>query len=305
MTARDDVVLRTELPGETLLSRGKVRDVYDLGDHILIVASDRISAFDVVFAEGIPDKGRILTQVTRFWFERLGVPNHMVTTRIGEMPERLAAHRPLLEGRSMLVRKLRVFPIECVVRGYLAGSGLAEYRRTGTVCGIPLPPGLEEASSLPEPIFTPSTKAAAGHDENIPFEGVVERIGRSRAEELRDRSIEVYRKAAAYAEPRGLVLCDTKFEWGIADPEGPAILADEVLTPDSSRFWPREAWSPGRPQPSFDKQFLRDHLIRSGWDRTPPPPSLPPDIIAGTAERYRALYERLTGKAWERSAWEE
>jgi len=305
MTRQGEVVLRTELPGERLLARGKVRDVYDLGDHLLIVATDRISAFDVVFAEGIPDKGRILTQVTRFWFERLDVPNHMVTTRVAEMPAKLAKHRPLLEGRSMLVRKLRIFPIECVVRGYLAGSGLAEYRKTGTVCGIALPPGLDEASRLPEPLFTPSTKAATGHDENISFERAAELIGRARAEDLRERSLAVYSAAAACAEPRGLILCDTKFEWGSAGPDGPAILGDEVLTPDSSRFWPAEEWRPGRPQPSFDKQFLRDHLIRSGWDRNPPPPPLPPDIIEGTAERYRALYERLTGTTWEESSWQE
>jgi phosphoribosylaminoimidazole-succinocarboxamide synthase len=268
-----------------------------------VVATDRVSVFDVVLGEGIPDKGRILTQLTRFWFERLGVPNHLITTRLAEMPARLHAFGDRLEGRAMLVRKLEIFPVECVVRGYLAGSGWKEYGETGEVCGIPLPAGLQQASKLPEPIFTPATKATSGHDENVSFDHVVGVVGRERAEELRDRSIEVYRKAAEFAEPRGIILCDTKFEWGVDGDGHPAILADEVLTPDSSRFWPKNAWQEGRAQPSFDKQFVRDYTSGLGWDRNPPPPPLPPEITEKTAEKYRAIYELLTGKPWGEAEW--
>ena len=274
--------------------RGKVRDVYDLGYRLVIVATDRISAFDWILPTGIPDKGRVLTALSLFWFDFLGVPNHVLGTDPKDMGPEFAARAEELAGRAVLVRKARVVPIECVVRGYLAGSGWKEYRRDGTVCGIPLPLGLREADKLPEPIFTPATKAETGHDENIPFDRMAADVGRELAEELRARTLDVYRRAAAYAEDRGIILADTKLEWGKL-PDGSVILIDEVLTPDSSRFWPRESYRPGGSPPSFDKQYLRDWLEASGWDKNSPPPPLPPEVVAKTAAKYREALERLTG----------
>ena len=292
----DGVMLKAELPGLKLFSRGKVRDVYDLGAALLFIATDRISAFDVVMGEGIPGKGRILTALTMFWLERLGVPHHVITDRAAEMPPEVRPFEAALEGRTLLVRKLKIFPVECVVRGYLAGSGLKSYRARGEVCGVPLPPGLREADRLPAPIFTPTTKAAAGHDEEMTFEAMTALLGKDRARELRDRSIEVYLRAAEIARAHGVILGDTKFEWGSDGAGWPSILADEVLTPDSSRFWPGDEYAPGAAQPSFDKQFLRDWLERSGWNKRPPPPPLPRDVVEGTAARYAAIYRRLIGK---------
>jgi phosphoribosylaminoimidazole-succinocarboxamide synthase len=289
-------MLTCDLPGLKFLSRGKVRDLYDLGDSLLFIATDRISAFDVVMAEGVPDKGRILTRLTVFWLRELGVPSHLLTADVGAMPPEVRKHRALLEGRALLVKKLKIFPVECVVRGYLAGSGLKSYRAGGHVCGVPLPPGLREADKLPEPIFTPTTKATTGHDEDMSFAGMANLIGRERAAELRDKSIAVYGAARDFAAERGIILADTKFEWGIAGDAGPALLADEVLTPDSSRFWPGDEYRPGASQPSFDKQFLRDWLERQTWDKKPPPPRLPPEIVEGTRTRYVEIHRRLTGE---------
>jgi phosphoribosylaminoimidazole-succinocarboxamide synthase len=274
--------------------RGKVRDVYDLGDHLAIVATDRISAFDYVMPSGIPDKGHILTAMTIFWLRWLGVPNHFVSDRLEDLPELFRQQAEIFAGRTMLVRKTAVVPVECIARGYLAGSGWKEYRQRGTVCDIALPPGLREADRLPEPIFTPATKADIGHDENISYAQMAAAVGRDRAEELRTRTLDLYRRAAEYAEERGIILADTKFEWGML-PDGSLILIDEVLTPDSSRFWPRESYRPGDSPPSFDKQYLRDWLEASGWDKHSPPPSLPPEVIARTAAKYREALERLTG----------
>jgi phosphoribosylaminoimidazole-succinocarboxamide synthase len=289
-------VLRTELPGLRLLSRGKVRDNYELGDTLLIVSSDRISAFDSVLPDGIPDKGKVLNQLSVFWFELTAgqVRNHLREHRVERFPEAARRHADLLRGRSMIVSRLEMMPVECVVRGFLAGSGYKEYRSSGTVCGLRLPAGLQESARLPEPLFTPSTKATSGHDENIPFSRVVEMVGRETAEALRDLSLKVYRRACEHAESRGIIIADTKFEFG-RDDDG-LVLADEVLTPDSSRFWPADAYRPGGPQPSFDKQFVRDHLERSGWDKNPPAPPLPAEIIEGTRRRYLEIYRRLTGR---------
>jgi len=304
-TAAPELLLRSELEGVKLLGRGKVRDLYDLGEHLLVVATDRISAFDVVLPDGIPDKGKVLTRLSVFWFEMLGVPHHLVTSDLKRMPAVLAPHARELQDRAMLVRRLRVFPVECVVRGYLAGSGFSEYRERGSISGVPLPPGLKESDRLPEPIFTPTTKAAAGHDQPMTFTQVEELLGPERAAELRERSIALYRKAADYALTRGIIIADTKLEWGIpagrnaGDPETtPAVLADEVLTPDSSRFWPESEYHPGRSQPSFDKQYVRDYLISLKWDRKPPAPRLPPEVIVRTAEKYREIFRRLTGRSW-------
>jgi phosphoribosylaminoimidazole-succinocarboxamide synthase len=301
----EEVLLKSELPGLKLVSRGKVRDLYDLGLNLLLVASDRLSAFDVVLPDGIPDKGKVLTRLSVFWFETLGIPSHLVTSDVGRMGEAVAPFASQLKDRSMLVRRLEIFPIECVVRGYLAGSGWIEYQKRGSVCGVPLPKGLRESDRLPRPIFTPTTKASAGHDEPMTFDEVVARLGAPRAEELRDRTIAVYQKAADYAIRHGIIICDTKLEWGIppgaptGDPAGsPAVLADEVLTPDSSRFWPEAEYQPGRGQPSFDKQYVRDYLNTLKWDKRPPGPKLPPEVIARTAEKYREIYQRLTGRAW-------
>ncbi len=286
------VLLETSLPGLPV-RRGKVRDIYELGDALLLVSTDRLSAFDWVLPTGIPDKGRVLTQIAAFWFEKLGEPNHLITTDVDRMGLPEGVDREPLRGRSTLGRKTRVIPIECVVRGYLAGSGWAEYRRDGTVCGISLPDGLVESSPLPEPIFTPATKAETGHDENISFERMVEIVGRDVAEELRRRSLAVFQRGTEYARDRGIIIADTKFEFGRVD--GEIILIDEVLTPDSSRFWPADAYEPGRSQPSFDKQFVRDWLSSTDWDKNSPPPPLPDDVVQKTRRKYVEAYERLTG----------
>jgi phosphoribosylaminoimidazole-succinocarboxamide synthase len=269
--------------------------VYDLGDRLVIVASDRISAFDWVLPTGIPDKGRVLTALTLFWLDYLHVPNHLISMDLRQMPDAFAARADVLAGRTMLVRKARVAPIECVVRGYLAGSGWKEYRRNGKVCGIPLPAGLQESQQLPEPIFTPATKEESGHDQNISWDQMVRITGPELAEELRRRSLDVYRRAAEYARTRGILIADTKFEWGQL-PTGEVILIDEVLTPDSSRFWPLDQYQPGRNPPSFDKQFVRDWLETTGWDKNSPPPELPADVVERTRAKYLEAYERLTGR---------
>ncbi len=287
------VVWRTEFSGLKLRGRGKVRDIYEVGDALLIVATDRISAFDVVLPTPIPEKGRILTQLSLFWFEQLGdvVPHHVLSS--SEFPKELAPYRDVLNGRAMLARRTEPIPIECVVRGYLAGSGWKEYQNTQSICGIALPGGMRESDRLPEPIFTPATKASSGHDENISFEEAAARVGRQLADRLRAVSLEIYRRAAAYAAPRGILLADTKFEFGLD--RGELIWIDEALTPDSSRFWPADLYAPGRAQPSFDKQYVRDHLEQIGWSKQPPAPELPPDVVAATRTRYREAYERLTG----------
>jgi phosphoribosylaminoimidazole-succinocarboxamide synthase len=290
------------LPGLRHLGSGKVRDLYAVGDDLLlVVASDRISAYDHVLPTPVPDKGRVLTGLSLWWFEQLAdlVPNHLVTADVGDYPAELRAHADVLAGRSMMVRRLEMIPVECVARGYLAGSGLADYRTSGAVCGVPLPPGLLDGSRLPEPVFTPATKAAAGdHDENVPFAAVVATVGRPVAEEVRRLTLAVYDRAHALAYDRGLVLADTKLEFG-RDAEGRTVLGDEVLTPDSSRFWPRNGWLPGGPQPSYDKQYVRDWLTReSGWDRVGPPPPLPPEVVERTRARYVAAYELLTGRTF-------
>ncbi|MEX2113913.1 MAG: phosphoribosylaminoimidazolesuccinocarboxamide synthase [Pirellulales bacterium] len=278
--------------------RGKVRDIYDLGEELLLVSTDRISAFDWVLPTGIPDKGRVLTQISRFWFDRLEEPNHVITTDIEEVNLPEGVDRAPLAGRSMLVRKTEVVPIECVVRGYLSGSGWKEYQKNQRVCGIPLPAGMRESDPLAEPIFTPATKEESGHDENISFERMVELVGADVSEELRQRSLDVYQRGADFARTRGIIIADTKFEWGRVGEE--IILIDEVLTPDSSRFWPADAYQPGRGQASFDKQFVRDWLETTAWDKNSPPPELPDEIVANTRAKYIEAFERLTGEefAW-------
>lgn len=286
-----------ELPGLTPDAQGKVRDIFDLGDRLLIVATDRISAFDVVLPDPIPYKGEVLTKISLFWFDHLAdvVPNHLISADIRDLPAQYAEYAGSLKGRMMLVHKAQVFPVECIVRGYLAGSGWNEYREHGTVCGQKLPAGLVESDRLPEPIFTPSTKAAIGeHDENISFERMCEIIGEDHAKRLRDVSLELYTRAAEHARSRGIIIADTKFEFGLVD--GEVTLIDEVLTPDSSRFWPADTYEPGHGQPSFDKQFVRDWLESSGWDKRPPAPSLPEDVIVMTAEKYVEAYEAITGE---------
>jgi len=285
-------VVETNLP-DIPCRRGKVRDVYDLGDRLLIVATDRVSAFDWILPTGIPDKGRVLTDLSRFWFNLLGVPNHIISTNVEGMKLPANIDRRQLTGRSMLVRKANVVPIECVARGYLAGSGWREYRQHGTVCGLRLPEGLVESDRLAEPIFTPATKAESGHDENISFEEMARSVGLSLAEELRRRTLEVYEQGVKHAEKCGIILADTKFEWGYVD--GEIVLVDEVLTPDSSRFWPADNYQPGRPQVSFDKQFVRDWLDSTTWDKNSPPPPLPTKIVEQTRDKYIEAHERLTG----------
>jgi len=276
--------------------QGKVRDVYDLGDQLLLVATDRISAFDWVLPTPIPDKGRVLTSLSAFWFDRLGVPNHLISSDVADLPIELSDEvREELRGRSMLVRKARVAPFECVVRGYLSGSGWKEYRASGTVCGIRLPEGLVESDRI-DPIFTPATKAETGHDENVSFEVMADAIGIDVAQVLRTLSLEVYAKAAAYALSKGLILADTKFEWGFDDVTGELLLIDEALTPDSSRYWSIATYKPGGPQPSFDKQFVRDWLEATTWDKASPPPALPDDVVARTRSKYIEAYELLTGQ---------
>jgi phosphoribosylaminoimidazole-succinocarboxamide synthase len=290
-----EAVLKTELDGLNLLNRGKVRDIYDLDDKLLIVASDRISAFDCIMPQGIPGKGKILTKLSLFWFDMMKniTKNHLVTSDVNEMGDDIAKHADVLEGRTMLVKKAEVFPIECVVRGYLAGSGWKEYQKSGTVCGIEVPEGLKQADKLPEVIFTPSTKAESGHDENITFERMVEIIGQEDAEGLRDRAVAIYSKAADYARERGVILADTKFEFGRID--GEIAVVDEMLTPDSSRFWPVSEYEPGQSPPSFDKQYLRDWLETLDWDKTPPAPDLTDEVIRNTLSRYEEAVTAITG----------
>lgn len=300
------VVWETNFPGLKLLSRGKVRDLYEVGDDLLLVATDRLSAFDVVLPTPIPDKGKVLTQLSLFWFDTLRdvVPNHVLSA--SQFPGPAGAFRAELAGRAMLCRKTKPLPIECVVRGYLVGSGWKDYRETGKVCGITLAPGLRESDRLPEPLFTPSTKATTGHDENISFDEVVATIGGPLAEQLRALSIEIYRRAVAYAEPRGILLADTKFEFGLIGPSSAEttddprtqqlIWIDEALTPDSSRFWPAAGYTPGHSQPSFDKQYVRDYLEHIGWNKKAPGPQLPQEVVAATQAKYREAYRLLTGR---------
>jgi phosphoribosylaminoimidazole-succinocarboxamide synthase len=287
------VIRETQFAGLAPAARGKVRDIYDLGDKLLIVATDRLSAFDVTLPTPIPDKGKVLTQLSLFWFHLLAdvIPNHLLSAT--DFPARFDAFRDELAGRSMVVRKTQPLPVECVVRGYVSGSGWKDYCATGKICGISLPAGLRESDRLPQPIFTPATKAATGHDENISFERAASLVGKELAERVRAASLEIYRRAAAYAEPRGVLLADTKFEFGLLNNE--AIWIDEALTPDSSRFWPAALYKPGGPQPSFDKQFVRDYLERIRWPKTPPGPELPPEVVAATRAKYREAFRILAG----------
>ncbi len=294
---KDGIVMQTNFEGVKPPRRGKVRDIYDLGDKLLIVASDRISAFDVVLPEGIPGKGKVLNLISRYWFDRTKdiVPNHLISTDVDDYPEEFRKYRNVLEGRSMLVKKTRPLPVECIVRGYITGSGWKEYQKSKSVCGIPLPAGLVESSKLETPIFTPSTKAEEGaHDENITFERASELVGRVLAERVRDVSIALYSRARDIAEKKGIIIADTKFEFGIDEETGELVLIDEALTPDSSRFWPRDEYKPGGSQKSFDKQFVRDYLESLDWDKNPPAPSLPPDVVKKSSEKYHEALDRLT-----------
>jgi len=297
-------VVETRLEGLTPFRQGKVRDLYDAGAHLLMVATDRISAFDYVLATGIPDKGAVLNQLSAFWFDRTAdiVPNHVVATDPAQYPEAARRHAALLRGRSMLVRRTRPLAIECVVRGYLSGSGWKEYQKTGRVCGIELPKGLRESDRLPQPIFTPSTKAESGHDINITEAEAAAIVGGDLVRDLRDLSIAVYRRGAEHAERLGIIVADTKFEFGLVDGPGGSpslMLIDEVLTPDSSRFWPADQYAPGGAQPSYDKQYVRDYLERIGWNKQPPAPALPDDVVAKTREKYVEAFRRLTGRELE------
>ncbi|HWH69031.1 MAG TPA: phosphoribosylaminoimidazolesuccinocarboxamide synthase [Candidatus Sulfotelmatobacter sp.] len=292
----NEPLLQLDLPGIKKVKSGKVREIFDLGDRLLFVATDRISAFDCIMPNGIPRKGEVLTQISYFWFAQTEAfqPNHLIS-RAGEpLPANLQPFAGQLAGRSMIVKKAKPLAIECVVRGYLAGSGWKEYRQSQTVCGIKLPAGLQESSELPEPIFTPATKAESGHDENISFEQAAGIVGRDIAQRVRDASLKIYNTARNYARQRGIIIADTKFEFGLLD--GQLLLIDEVLTPDSSRFWPADQYRPGKGQPSFDKQFVRDYLETLDWDKTPPAPALPADVVAKTQAKYLDAYERLTGK---------
>ena len=295
-STQDQIILETSLTGIERFSQGKVRDVYRVGDQLLIVATDRISAFDFILPTGIPDKGRVLTQMSVFWFDFLRdvTATHFISADVDAYPPLLRQFRAQLEGRSMLVKRAEMAPIECVARGYLAGSGWKEYRTSGTVCDIPLPKGLQESSRLPEPIFTPATKAQTGHDENISFERMAAIVGKDVARQLRDLTLAIYQRAAVYAESRGIIIADTKFEFGFID--GKLVLGDEVLTPDSSRFWPRETYQPGKAQNSYDKQYVRDYLEGIHWNKQPPAPALPPEVAHKTSEKYREAYQLLTGK---------
>jgi len=288
--------MKTELPGLKLHGRGKVRDIYDLGEHFLIVATDRLSAFDVVLPTPIPNKGKVLSQMSAFWFDHFKdfAPNHVVATNIQDFPKSIQQHRDQLEGRSMLVKKAKVFPVECVARGFLTGSGLKDYYKTSMVCGIKLPAGLRDSDRLPEPIFTPATKAETGHDENISEEQAAKVIGQDNIRRLKELTLGIYSRAVEFASKRGIIICDTKFEFGVID--GKITIIDEMLTPDSSRFWPADQYSPGKPQPSFDKQFVRDYLERIGWNKQPPAPELPTDIVKSTSAKYREALRILTGR---------
>ncbi len=290
-------ITKVEIPEIPLFHRGKVRDIYDLGENLLIIATDRISAFDVVLPTPIPDKGKILTKLTVFWLNFLQdiVDNHLITAEVEEYPAVLQPYKEILKGRSMIVRKAKIFPVECIVRGYLTGSAMKEYLAKGEVCGIKLPPGLKEANKLPYPIFTPSTKAGLGsHDLNITFEEMTKITGKETAQALQNISLKLYEKASKYAENRGIIIADTKFEFGLW--EDKIILVDEVLTPDSSRFWPKETYQPGKPQVSYDKQFIRDWLRRVGWKEGDPPPEIPPEIVSKTREKYLSALKSLTGE---------
>lgn len=286
------VIAETNFPGLQLRGRGKVRDIYDLGERLLIVATDRLSAFDVVLPTPIPDKGKVLTQLSLFWFDTLAeiAPHHVITA--SDFTGVLAPYASALAGRAMLVRRTEPVPVECVVRGYISGSGWKDYQKSGAICGVPLPQGLQESDKLPEPIFTPSTKATTGHDENISFEETVSRIGRPLAERLRTTSLELYKRAAEHAAKNGIIIADTKFEFGLL--KGELIWIDEALTPDSSRFWPSADYVRGKAQGSFDKQYVRDYLERIGWNKQPPGPELPADVVAATRDKYRESYQRLT-----------
>ena len=292
-------LMKTDLPGVKLHGRGKVRDIYDLGEHFLIIATDRLSAFDVVLPTPIPNKGKVLTQMSAFWFDffKEFVPNHVVSTKVDQYPKDLHRFRDQLEGRSMLVKKARVFPIECVARGFLTGSGLKDYNRTGEVCGIRLPAGLRDSDRLPQPIFSPATKAETGHDENISEEQATKIVGVENIRHLKELTLSIYNRAVEFAAKRGIIICDTKFEFGTID--GVIAIVDEMLTPDSSRFWPADRYSPGKPQPSFDKQFVRDYLERIGWNKQPPAPELPEDIVRATSAKYVEALRILTGRELE------
>jgi phosphoribosylaminoimidazole-succinocarboxamide synthase len=296
MSKESNTCIQTELTGLTLFRRGKVRDIYEYEDKLLLIATDRVSAFDVVLPTAIPLKGAVLTQLSRFWFDTMSdiVPNHLISADADSFPEDLQRFRDTLDLRSMLTVKADMFAVECVARGYLAGSGWKEYKESGTVCGIPLPPGLRECDRLPEPIFTPATKAETGHDINISFDKAAEIVGKEYATRLRDLTIQIYNRAAEYTLPRGIILADVKFEFGIYNDE--IILCDELITPDSSRFWPQAQYSPGGPQPSFDKQYVRDYLEEIHFDKKPPAPGLPPEVVKGTTEKYLEAYRLLTGK---------
>ena len=289
-------LLQTDLSGLKLHARGKVRDIYDLGEHFLIVATDRLSAFDVVLPTPIPSKGKVLTQMSAFWFDffKEFVPNHVVSTKVDRYPRELHQFRDQLDGRSMLVKKAKVFPVECVARGFLTGSGLKDYLKTGQVCGISLPARLRESDRLSQPIFTPATKAETGHDENISEEEVAKVIGQENIRRLKELTLSIYSRAVEFALKRGIIICDTKFEFGVID--GRISIVDEMLTPDSSRFWSASQYSPGKPQPSFDKQFVRDYLERIGWNKQPPAPQLPHDIVQATSAKYVEALRILTGR---------
>lgn len=292
-------LMKTEISGVKLHGRGKVRDIYDLGEHFLIVATDRLSAFDVVLPTPIPNKGKVLTQMSIFWFDHFKdfVPNHVLATTVDQYPKVLHPFRDQLEGRSMLVKKAKVFPVECVARGFLTGSGLKDYNKTGKVCGIPLPAGMRDSDRLPQPIFTPATKAETGHDENISEEQAAKVIGEDNIRRLKELTLSLYGQAVDYAAKRGIIICDTKFEFGVID--GRIAVVDEMLTPDSSRFWPADQYSPGKPQPSFDKQFVRDYLEKIGWNKQPPAPALPGDIVKATSSKYMEALRILTGRELE------
>jgi phosphoribosylaminoimidazole-succinocarboxamide synthase len=291
-----NTVIQTNLQGMKLHGRGKVRDIYDLGEHFLIVATDRLSAFDVVLPTPIPNKGKVLTQMSAFWFDYFKdfVPNHVISTRVADYPKNLHQFADQLEGRSMLVKKAKVFPVECVARGYLTGSGLKDYNKTGSVCGVKLPSGLRESDRLPQPIFTPSTKAEQGHDENISEEQAGKIIGEDNIRRIRELTLSLFSRGVEYAATRGIIICDTKFEFGVID--GKIAIIDEMLTPDSSRFWPADQYVAGRPQPSFDKQFIRDYLEKIKWNKQPPAPELPHDIVNATSAKYVEALRRLTGR---------